>query len=96
MAQDPTVYHAMNGPSEFHVVGTLRDWQSVDRLSTISVPTLILCGRYDEAPPDVQQVLVDGIAGSRLHVFEHSSHTPFWVEREAYMAEVDAFLRAHD
>jgi L-proline amide hydrolase len=96
MSEDPTVYHAMNGPSEFHVIGTLKDWQSVDRLSTVTVPTLILCGRYDEAPPEVQQVLVDGIDGSRLRVFEHSSHTPFWEERAAYMAEVDAFLRSHD
>lgn len=96
MALDPTVYHAMNGPSEFHVNGTLRGWQSVDRLSTITVPTLILCGRFDEAPPEVQQALVDGIEGSRLHVFEQSSHMPFWEERGAYLAEVDAFLRAHD
>ena len=28
---DPTVYHAMNGPSEFHVVGSLKEWSVVDR-----------------------------------------------------------------
>src|SRR3954451_23104435 len=26
--RDPTVYHTMNGPSEFHVIGSIRDWQS--------------------------------------------------------------------
>ena len=26
--EDPTVYHTMNGPSEFHVIGTIRDWTS--------------------------------------------------------------------
>ncbi len=30
--KDPTVYHTMNGPNEFHVVGTLKDWSIVDRL----------------------------------------------------------------
>ena len=25
--RDPTVYHTMNGPSEFHVIGSIRDWQ---------------------------------------------------------------------
>ena len=29
---DPTVYGTMNGPSEFHVVGTIRDWDITDRL----------------------------------------------------------------
>jgi L-proline amide hydrolase len=39
--RDPTVYHTMNGPSEFHVVGSIRDWQSKDRLASIDVPTLV-------------------------------------------------------
>jgi len=25
---DPTVYHTMNGPSEFHVIGSIKDWQA--------------------------------------------------------------------
>ena len=37
---DPTVYHTMNGPSEFHVIGSIKDWQSKDRLGEIRVPTL--------------------------------------------------------
>jgi len=32
LEQDPTVYHTMNGPSEFHVVGTLKSWSVIDRL----------------------------------------------------------------
>ena len=32
---DPTVYHTMNGPSEFHVVGTLKTWDITDRLREI-------------------------------------------------------------
>ena len=32
IAADPTVYHTMNGPSEFHVIGTLKDWNIIDQL----------------------------------------------------------------
>ena len=32
LAENPEVYHTMNGPSEFHVVGTLRDWDITARL----------------------------------------------------------------
>ncbi|MBC7676931.1 MAG: proline iminopeptidase-family hydrolase, partial [Rhodoferax sp.] len=41
---DPTVYHTMNGPSEFHVIGTLKTWSVVDEVAAISVPTLVVRG----------------------------------------------------
>src|SRR3954451_102650 len=59
--RDPTVYHTMNGPSEFHVIGSIRDWESKDRLGSIDVPTLIVSGRHDEAVPVLQETLRDGI-----------------------------------
>lgn len=42
---DPTVYHAMNGPTEFHVVGSLRNWSIIERLHRITTPTLVLSGK---------------------------------------------------
>jgi L-proline amide hydrolase len=30
--EDPTVYRTMNGPNEFHVIGTLKSWSIIDRL----------------------------------------------------------------
>src|SRR3569623_694664 len=51
LAADPTVYYTMNGPNEFHVIGSLRNWSIVDRLGAINVPTLLISGRYDEATP---------------------------------------------
>jgi L-proline amide hydrolase len=94
--RDPTVYHTMNGPSEFHVVGSIKDWQSKDRLHEIRLPTLIVSGRHDEATPALQQTLHDGIAGSEWVVFEESSHTPHVEERERYMQVVGHWLARHD
>ena len=51
MEEDPTVYHTMNGPSEFHVVGSCADWGIVDRLGRVDVPALVVSGAYDEATP---------------------------------------------
>lgn len=58
--RDPTMYHTMNGPSEFHVVGSIKDWQSKDRLASIEAPTLLVSGRYDEATPALQETLHSG------------------------------------
>jgi L-proline amide hydrolase len=96
MDEDPTVYRTMNGPTEFHVIGTLKDWTIVGRVSRIAVPTLVISGRYDEATPLVVKPFVEGIPDVRWRLFEHSSHMPHVEEREACMAEVSAFLDARD
>ena len=41
----------MNGPTEFHVVGTLRDWEILSRLDMVDGPVLLTSGRHDEATP---------------------------------------------
>lgn len=94
--RDPTVYHTMNGPSEFHVIGSIKDWQAEDRLHEIAFPTLLVSGRHDEATPALQEVLRGGIPGAEWVVFEDSSHMPHVEERERYMAVVGDWLRRHD
>jgi proline-specific peptidase len=86
------VYHYMNGPSEFHVTGVIKDWDRTDRLSEIHVPTLILSGRYDESTPMINTILHKGIAESEWVVFENSSHLSHVEEPELYMQTVQTFL----
>ena len=93
---EPTVYLAMNGPSEFHVIGSLKDWSVVDRLGGIAVPTLVVAGAYDEAKPIVWQPFLDRIPDVRSHVFAESSHMPHVEEPEAFTEVVGSFLRQHD
>ena len=96
MEAEPTVYHTMNGPSEFHVVGTLKDWSVVDRLDGIGVPTLVVAGAHDEARPSVWRPFVERVPDVRSRVFPDSSHLPHVEEPEAFTALVGAFLRDHD
>lgn len=92
MDEDPTVYHAMNGPTEFHVIGTMKSWSIIPRLNRIQVPTLLISGRYDEAAPEVVQPFMDHIADAEWVIFEHSSHMPHVEERAACMATINGFL----
>jgi L-proline amide hydrolase len=94
--RDPTVYHTMNGPSEFHVIGSIKDWQSKDRLRSIDAPTLLVSGRHDEATPALQETLRDGIRGADWVLFEDSSHMPHVEERKRYMEVVGSWLARHD
>jgi proline iminopeptidase len=86
------VYHTMNGPNEFTIIGNLRDWDVTAQLPTIRVPCLITVGRYDEVTPKVAESIHRGIKGSKLMVFEESSHVAMWEERERYIEVVRKFL----
>jgi L-proline amide hydrolase len=96
MAEDPTVYHTMNGPSEFHCIGSLKTWDITDRLPEIDVPTLLVSGRYDEATPHIVEQIHSRIAGARWELFEESSHMPHVEEPEAFLAAVEGFLTTID
>jgi L-proline amide hydrolase len=96
LAEDPTVYHVMNGPNEFFCIGTLRDWSVVDRVHNIVAPTLLCSGRFDEATPATVQPFFDGIPDVRWEIFEESSHMPFVEEPERYLSVVESFLAEHD
>jgi L-proline amide hydrolase len=93
---DPTVYHTMNGPSEFHCIGTLRTWDITDRLHEISVPTLLISGRYDEATPRIVEQIHTRIPGAEWRLFEQSSHMPHVEEPEAFLEVVETFLERID
>lgn len=89
---NPEVYHAMNGPSEFHVIGTIKDWDITGRLPQIEVPTLVFCGRYDEVTPPVVEIAHRAIPGSEFVVLEESSHMAQAEEPEKTLDLVRGFL----
>jgi L-proline amide hydrolase len=96
MDANPTVYRTMNGPSEFHVVGTMKDWSIVDRVHLIDIPTLVVAGAHDEAAPATWAPFVERIPDCASHVFPASSHMPHVEEPDAFAAVVGEFLRRHD
>ena len=96
LEEDPTVYLTMNGPSEFHTIGTLKHWTIVDRLHLIQAPTLLISGKYDEATPACVQPFADRIKNVRWVKFENSSHMPHVEETERYLKVVGEFLSAND
>ncbi|MGD0249894.1 MAG: proline iminopeptidase-family hydrolase [Thermoplasmata archaeon] len=88
-------YGTMNGPNEFTIIGTIRDYDVTDRLGEIRVPTLVTAGRYDEITPAVARAIHEHLRGSEFAVFDESSHVAFWEERDRYMRIVADFLRRH-
>jgi len=96
IAADPTVYHTMNGPSEFHCIGTIKTWSIIERLHAIEAPTLLISGQHDEATPAVVQPFADHIRDVRWQIFPASSHMPHVEEPASCLAAVETFLAACD
>ena len=88
-------YGRMNGPNEFTIIGTMRDWDVTRRLGEIQVPTLVTCGKYDEVTPTVARSIHQGIPRSEFRLFEESSHLAFWEERQRYISTLVDFLGRH-
>jgi proline iminopeptidase len=86
------VYETMWGPSEFHVTGTLRDYDRTGRLKEITNRTLVTCGAHDEATPGASALYANELPRGRLVVFDESAHLPHVEEAERYNAVVSEFL----
>ena len=96
LAADPTVYHTMNGPSEFHVIGSLKQWDIRPQLKEIIAPTLLVSGQYDEATPAMVKEIHGLIPGSTWELFAESSHMPHVEEPAKFKRVVSEFLDSKD
>jgi len=86
------VYETMNGPSEFHVVGTLKEWSVIDRLGEIRVPTLVVTGEHDEATPAINRTVSEGIPGADGVILPGCSHMAHVEQKQEYLALLDDFF----
>jgi proline iminopeptidase len=87
------VYLTLWGPSEFTCTGSLREVDLTPQLSQIRVPTLLTCGRFDEATPAAVEDFRRLIPGARMQIFEESSHEHHLEQSHEYLSVVREFLR---
>jgi L-proline amide hydrolase len=86
----------MNGPSEFHVIGSLKHWDIRLQLKEITTPTLLVSGQYDEATPAMVKEIHGLIPGSKWELFAESSHMPHVEEPAKFKRVVSEFLDSND
>ena len=86
------VYGYMNGPSEFTVVGTLKDWSVMDRLGEIEKPTLVISGEHDELRPEHAREIAAALPNAQLQILAGCSHSAFAEDPPRFFAAVNEFL----
>lgn len=90
------VYGHMWGASEWHVTGTLADFDARPVLQDLRLPTLFLCGEHDEARPDTIREHASLTPHARVHVFAGASHLTQLEAPDEYRRVLDEFLSAYD
>ncbi|TRX96934.1 hypothetical protein FHL15_002240 [Xylaria flabelliformis] len=92
LKDDPSVYMTMQGPSEFVIIGSFKDWEGWRDAHKIEVETLLLNGKYDEATDQCIKPWFTHIPKVRWVTLENSSHMAHFEERDRYIQLVGDFL----
>jgi len=87
------VYGYMWGPSEFSVMGTLKNYERADKLKDIKLSVLFTCGRYDESSPETTEYFHKMVRGSEFKIFEDAAHMHHIEKTELYLDTASAFLK---
>jgi proline iminopeptidase len=90
------IYNHMQGPSEFTIVGTLKDYNATSFLKNIKVPTLFTVGDVDEADPVTIRKHAAMVPGGKVVVIPDAAHITSWDNPDAMIAAIRPFLRSAD
>jgi proline iminopeptidase len=90
------LYFYMQGPSEFTITGTLKDYNSCKYLKKIKIPTLFTVGEFDEVGPDLVKNFANKVSGSKYVEFPNSAHITIWDATEENIKVVRDFLLSVD
>jgi hypothetical protein len=94
LADGSNVYGYMWGPSEFTSTGTLRDFDRLDELNGIAVPTLLVCGEFDEASPRTVQGYSRMIPKSRFEMIPDAAHSTLNDNPQKMLQVLGNFLKS--
>lgn len=86
------LYNYMWGPSEFLATGTLRNYNRIDRLSDLKIPTLFIVGQYDEARPDTAREYQALVSDSVVTVIPDAGHMINLDQPELFNAAIIDFF----
>jgi proline iminopeptidase len=90
------IYNYMQGPSEFTITGTLKQYNATPFLKSVKVPTLFTVGEFDEAHPPTIKKQAAMTPGAKVAVIPGAAHMVTWDAPDETQRVVRGFLRSVD
>ena len=86
------VYHTVQGPNEFIIKGNFKNWNRWNDLHKITIPTLVICGRYDTMSPKDNEKMASLIPHAKLKICENGSHCTMIDDQENYFEALHSYI----
>lgn len=90
------IYGYMQGPSEFTITGTFKDYDATPFLPKVTVPLLYAVGDQDEVGPDIVKRHAKLTPGATYELLPNSAHVSPWDNPDALLKAVRAHLKKAD
>jgi proline iminopeptidase len=92
---NPQIYVPMQGPSELGMSGDakLANWDRVEALPQIEVPTLVIGARYDTMDPAHMEMMAGRLPRGQYLYCPDGSHMALYDDQEIYFAGLIDFLQ---
>ncbi len=88
------LYRTLWGETEFACTGTLKDYDGSILLPRIGVPSLFVCGEYDESTPSANYDFAALAPNAKVSVIPGASHMPMFENKTAFLTALRWFLAA--
>lgn len=84
------------GPNEYNPTGSLKDFEYIDELYQITIPTLIMSGTNDLCTPLIAKTMFDNIPIAQWELFDGARHMCFAEDNDHYCEVLSRFVRQID
>ena len=84
------------GPNEYTPMGTLKDYDVIDKLKDIKEPCLVINGGNDLCTPYIAKVMYDNIPNSKWELFRECRHMCFVEDNDHYVEVLKEWLNEKD
>ena len=91
-----SLYITMQGPSELGLSGKLTNWDVSKELKNITVPTLVIGGKYDTMDPEYMKWMATQFPKGTYLYCANGSHMSMYDDQQTYMNGLIDFLKKGD
>lgn len=87
------IYEKMWGKSELFGTGTLANYDVIEQLEDIKIPTLIISGEFDESTQVMNKLMNEKIKGSKWVMLPNAHHGGYNEEPDLTLDSIEKFIK---
>lgn len=91
-----SLYVTMQGPSEFGISGKLEHWDVKAQLKNLTVPTLVIGGKFDTMDPAHMEWISKEVKNGSFLLCQNGGHMCMYDDQDTYLSGLIKFIKGVD